>query len=171
MTLDDFKIQVLPLKNKLYRLSLRLLGKVEEAEDTVQDTMLKLWMKRDDLQSYQSVEALAVVVTRNLCLDRLRSADFRAQRMPERFELSSDGSPADLVEASDMGEMVRRVVQHLPDQQRMILHLRDIEGYEFEQIALAMEMNVNAVRVNLSRARKKVRETLLKIQEYELAGN
>jgi RNA polymerase sigma-70 factor (ECF subfamily) len=162
---------VLPLKNKLYRFSLRILGKVEEAEDTVQDTMLKLWMKRDDLQTYQSVEAFAMVMARNLCLDRLRSADFRSQRMPARFEPASPGDPSEVLEASDLGDLVRRVVEHLPEQQRLILHLRDVEGYEYEEIASTMEMNVNAVRVNLSRARKKVRETLLKIQEYELAGN
>jgi RNA polymerase sigma-70 factor (ECF subfamily) len=171
MNLEEFKIQVLPLKDKLYRLSLRLLGKVEEAEDTVQDAMLKLWMKKEELSGYQSVEALAVVMTRNICLDRIRSKDFRVQRLPDRQEVAGAVDPGEVLENKDLGGFIRKVVESLPEQQKTILHLRDIEGYEYEQIAEVMDMNVNAIRVNLSRARKKVRETILKIQDYELARN
>ena len=172
MNPEEFKIQVLPLKNKLYRLALRLLGKVEEAEDSVQDTFIKLWSKREQLQNYQSVEAFAMVVTRNICLDKIKSKSFRHEPLPERTKNEAiQRDPGEIMEYTDMAGLIKRIVEVLPEQQRSILHMRDIEEMEFEQIADIMDMNINAVRVNLSRARKKVRDTVLKIQGYELARN
>jgi RNA polymerase sigma factor (sigma-70 family) len=172
MSPEEFKIQVFPLKNKLYRLALRLLGKVEEAEDSVQDALVKLWTKKDELENFDSVEAFAMIVTRNLCLDKIKSKSFQVERLQER-SLSQAGrhDPGELMESADMAGLIRKIVEDLPEQQKSILHMRDIEEMEFEQIAQVLDMNVNAVRVNLSRARKKVRDTVLKIQEYELARN
>lgn len=172
MNPEEFKIQVIPLKNKLYRLALRLLGKVEEAEDSVQDALVKLWTKKDELGNYNSVEAFAMIVTRNLCLDKIKSKSFQVERLPERpvhQEVQQD--PSEIMEYADMAQLIRKIVEELPEHQRTILHMRDIEEMEFEQIADILEMNVNAIRVNLSRARKKVRDTVLKIQGYELARN
>ena len=172
MNPEEFKIKVIPLKNKLYRLALRLLGKVEEAEDSVQDTLVKLWTKRDQLDNFNSVEAFAMTVTRNICLDRMKSKSYQMERLPERsaYQLVQK-DPAEAMEYTDLAGLVRKIVEDLPEQQRSVLHMRDIEEMEFEQIAEILGMNVNAVRVNLSRARKKVRDTVIKIQGYELARN
>jgi RNA polymerase sigma-70 factor (ECF subfamily) len=172
MNPEEFKIQVLPLKHKLFRLALRLLGKVEEAEDSVQDTMVKLWTKRDKLENYNSVEAFAMTVTRNLCLDKIKSKSFRVERLPEVQKIERiQQDPGEMMEYSDMAGFIRKIVEELPEQQKSILHMRDIEEMEYEEIAEVLGMNVNAIRVNLSRARKKVRDTVLKIQGYELARN
>jgi RNA polymerase sigma factor (sigma-70 family) len=171
MNPEEFKIQVLPLKNKLFRLSFRMLGRVDEAEDSVQDAMVKLWTRRDELKNYSSVEAFAVTITKNLCLDRIRSKAFRTERLSERQTLSLSQDPGDNLEKDDYTGFIRKIIENLPDQQKAIMHMRDIEGLEFEQIAEVMELNINAIRVNLSRARKKVRDTILKIQGYELARN
>lgn len=152
-------------------MSLRLLGRVEEAEDSVQDTLVKLWMKRNDLVKYNSIEALAIVMHRNSCLDKVRSKTFQMQRMSEGNEMIERNNPGEMLEMTDMTNLIRKIVDNLPEQQKTILQLRDIEGLEYEQIAEVMGMNVNAIRVNLSRARKKVRDTVLKIQDYELARN
>ena len=172
MNPEEFKIQVFPLKNKLYRLALRLLGKVEEAEDSVQDTFVKLWSKRDQLESYKSVEAFAMVITRNLCLDKLKSRASLVERLQERNQYEAEQQdPGEIMEYSDMAGLIRGIVENLPELQKSILHMRDIEEMEFGEIAEIMDMNVNAVRVNLSRARKKVRDTVMKIQGYELTRN
>lgn len=172
MNPEEFKIQVLPLKNKLYRMALRLLGKIEEAEDSVQDAFLKLWSKKEQLQNYQSVEAFAMTVTRNICLDKIKSKSFQVVPLPERLQNEAfQQDPSEVLEYTDMAGLIKRIVNELPEQQRSILHMRDIEEMEFEEIADVLSLNVNAVRVNLSRARKKVRETVLKIQGYELAEN
>jgi len=171
MNPEEFKIQVLPLKQKLFRLSLRILGSREEAEDSVQDALVKLWTKRDELKNYSSIEAFAMTMTKNISLDRVRSKSFRTERLTDRQVSGLRQDPGDQVERSDFTGFVRKIIDELPDQQKVIMHMRDIEGMEFEQISEILELNINAVRVNLSRARKKVRDTILKIQGYELARN
>jgi len=171
MNPEEFKIKVLPLKHKLFRVALRMLGRVEEAEDSVQDALIKLWTKRDDLEKYTSVEAFAMTITKNLCLDRIRSKGFEMQRITEREKIVSKEDPGELMEKSDYTGFIKKIIDNLPDQQKVIMQMRDIEELEYEQIAEVMELNVNAVRVNLSRARKKVRDTISKIQGYELARN
>ncbi len=171
MNPEEFKIQVLPLKQKLFRLSLRILGSREEAEDSVQDALVKLWTKRDELKNYSSIEAFAMTMTKNISLDRVRSKSFQTGRLTERQAAGLRHDPGDQVERSDFTGFVRKIIDELPDQQKVIMHMRDIEGMEFEQIAEILELNINAVRVNLSRAIKNVRDTILKIQGYELARN
>jgi RNA polymerase sigma-70 factor (ECF subfamily) len=171
MNPEEFKIQVLPLKNKLFRLSLRMLGRVEEAEDSVQEALVKLWVRRNELDKYNSIEAFAMSITKNHCLDRIRSKAFRTEPLTDRQAALSRQEPEEMLEKADFTGFIRKIIDNLPEQQKAIMHMRDIEGLDYEQIAEAMEMNVNAIRVNLSRARKKVRDTIIKIQGYELARN
>jgi RNA polymerase sigma-70 factor, ECF subfamily len=171
MDLQQFKIVVFPLKNKLFRLALRLLENHEDSQDIVQEVFIKLWNIREKLDEYRSVEALAVVMTRNMCLDKLKSKRYPVQNL-ER--LPADEAGTDTEKQTEMAEMVRRIkgiIGTLPELQRSIMQLRDIEGYEFEQIAGMLEMSENAVRVNLSRARKRVRDVLINQKLYEYQRN
>src|ERR1035437_5019654 len=81
MDLREFKIQVFPLKNKLFRIANRLLDDSEDAKDIVQEVFIKLWNMRDKLDIYRSVEALAVVSTRNLCLDKLKTKKYPTESL------------------------------------------------------------------------------------------
>lgn len=171
MTPEEFKIQVLPLKHKLFRLALRMLGRVEEAEDTVQDAMIKLWTRGGELGNYTSIEAFAMTITKNLCVDRIRSKGFQTERIQERQLGNVTEDYEEKLEKEDFSGFVRKIIEKLPEQQKAIMQMRDIEEMEYDQIAEVMELNINAIRVNLSRARKKVRDTILKIQGYELARN
>jgi len=171
MTPEEFKIQVLPLKHRLFRLALRMLGRVEEAEDAVQDAMIKLWTRKEELGNYTSMEAFAMTITKNLCIDRIRSKGFQAERIQERRFVNLAEDSGEKLEKEDFSGFIRKIIENLPEQQKAIMQMRDIEGMEYDQIAEVMELNINAIRVNLSRARKKVRDTILKIQGYELARN
>lgn len=171
MTVEQFKKEVMPLKNKVYRFAARLLKSREEAEDAAQEVFLRLWRYRGRLAEYRSVEAFAMVITKNFCLDMLKS---------KRIRLKSDlhdGLPADGpdpyrdVQARDSFEKLKEAIEGLPVQQRMVIQLRDIEGYEFEEIADITGMKPNALRVSLSRARQKVRDTLTKDYNYEYGTN
>jgi RNA polymerase sigma-70 factor (ECF subfamily) len=166
MDADEFKKQVFILKDKLFRLSNRLLGNIPEAEDITQEVMLKLWEMRGKLEQYQSIEALAMTTTRNLSLDRIRYQKVRwAHADDVKPEETYIDNPA---ERSDIETWMKKIMAQLPETQQTILHLRDAEGMEFEEIAPILGMNVETIRVNLSRARKKVREELQKIMEYGL---
>lgn len=167
MELHDFKQSILPLKDKLYRFARRITHHEGEAEDIAQDVIVKLWHKRNDLKNYKSTEALAMVITKNLSLDYLKSKRSRVLQIDSHQSFQDKGStPEEMLEGHDAVQHLRAGLQKLPDQQRIIVHLRDIEQLDFEEIAEITKMNTNAIRVNLSRARKTLREYLLKL-EYD----
>lgn len=168
----DFKTEVLPISNKLMRFALQILQDEEEAKDVLQDVFLKLWQKREELSKIENIEAFAYRMMRNRCLDMIRarrtvSIDLLTKaRLPE-----AESTDVDHLDMSNSVDLVKRIIAELPDLQRTIIHLRDIEQLEYEEIAEATQMNVNAIRVNLSRARKKVRDEILKIQGYGITEN
>lgn len=169
MELQEFKSKVLPVKDRLYRLALHMLKSVPEAEDILQDAMVRLWNRREQLDAYRSVEALAVTITKNLCLDRLKSKKHKNQLDVQEMELDSGFiTPYKKVELSDSVKIMTRAFAALPDQQRLLISLRDVEGYSYEEIAEQTGLEINNIRVGLSRARKKARELYLKIENYEI---
>ena len=168
MDLQAFKQRVLPTGDRLYRLAKLFLRNREEAEDTAQEVLLRLWNNRQQLDTYHSVEALAVSMTRNLCLDKLKSQKNKPMVDVATLELRSDSAtPYHTVEMSDSAGLMRRLFEELPPQQQLVLHLRDVEDYSFEEIEQVTGLTVNNIRVILSRARKSVRATYLKFNEYE----
>lgn len=170
MEVEDFKIQVLPLQDKLYSFALRFLGDSEDAKDAVQEVFVKLWKLRDSLDSYRSLVAFAMTVTRNHCLDRIKAK--RTIPIEDNKVYSSqivNATPGDILEKKDLAEIVRKIINELPENQRSVIQLRDIDGFDNQEIGEILKMDANNVRVLLSRARKKVREELL--ANYYTHGN
>jgi len=167
MTPEEFKIELLPLKNKLFRLAWHLTGQREEAEDVVQEVYLKIWDMRHQLGKYKSVEGLLVTMTRNRCLDRLRRRKNNMLPLkPEIFNRSEETDPQQQNETRDLVQRVHKMMAGLPEQQKTIMHLRDVEGFGFAEIAEITGFDGNYIRVNLSRARKKIRAEIEKIEKY-----
>ncbi|MCC9167998.1 RNA polymerase sigma factor [Pontibacter harenae] len=169
MDLQEFKTQVLPAKDKLYRLAVLMLHNKEEAEDMLQDVFLKLWTNRHKLHTYTSIEAFAMTVTKNMCLNKLKAGKVRKQIDIAGMELSSDeASPYQRSEVVDSLNKVQGLVAMLPEQQKLILHLREEEGCSFEEIEQITNLNINNIRVLLSRARKSIRDGFFKLENYEV---
>ncbi|NNF01992.1 MAG: RNA polymerase sigma factor [Bacteroidia bacterium] len=166
MELEEFRAKVIPTSDKLCRFALRLLKNKQEAEDVVQDVLVKLWNRRKDIGTYKNPEAFAMTVTKNMCLDILRTrkrfVDNEPRDEPDRK------TPLDVAEWNDVRSQIDNAMNTLPEQQKMIVQLRDIEGYDYEEIAQILEINVNTIRVNLSRARAKIREILTNTYSYGL---
>ncbi len=167
MTAEEFKSRLLPVKNKLFRLAFTLLSNRQEAEDAVQEVYLKMWDMRKDLVKYKSTEALMVTITRNLCLDKLKTKKNKAISINQAFNLSESNDPELAAEEMDMVNIVKQIMQQLPAQQKTVIHLRDVEGYDYEEIVEITGFEMNYVRVNISRGRKKIRETVQKMQRYD----
>lgn len=155
-----------PVKDKMYRLALRLLTSKEAAEDATQEVILKLWDRKEKIKHYANVEAFAMTVTKNYCLDQLKSKQNSHLRIVHQNYESNGPSLQKEVELSDEMALLSRIVEDLPEQQKMIFQLRDVEQYEYDEIAKIMEMNHTAIRVTLSRARKAIREKLIKNHNY-----
>ena len=166
MTQSEFLEIVLPFKDKLYRLAKRLLISSEEAEDATQEVLLKLWSGKKKMATYNNVEAFAMTMTKNFCLDRLKSKQAGNLKLVHSNYASGETSLQRQVEVRDSLGWVEQIMDELPQQQRMVLQLRDIESYEYEEIEKLMDMKPTAVRVALSRARKAVREKLLEKHRY-----
>lgn len=166
MTQTDFVKLVLPFKDKVYRLARRLLVSKEEAEDATQEILIKLWNNREKIEDYKNVEAFSMTMTKNLCLDRLKSKQAQNLKIVHSNYQDHNVSLQKQVELNDSVDWVSKIMEELPEQQKIIVQLRDIEDYEFDEIAKVLEMNETAVRVALSRARKTIREKLTKKHSY-----
>ena len=173
MVARDFKTRVLPVSKKLLRFATHFLKDEDEAHDVVQDVFLKLWQKRDSLNEIENIEAFAMRMTRNRCLDIVRAN--RVVPIDAETDRKMKEETVDVheqVELSESAMQIRKLINELPDLQRTVMLLRDIEQLEYEEIAERTDLKVNAIRVNLSRARKKVRDEFLKINsnEQSMAG-
>ena len=164
MELERFKTTVLPLRNRLMNIALRLLGTKHDAEDVVQDAFLKLWHIRNKLDEYRSVEALAVTVTKNTAIDLLKKRSAVAEADTDQFRPEAADHDSHLIpEYRDEIDCIKRIVETLPPLQQSIVRMKDIEGYEVAEIAEITGTMPEAVRVNLSRARKKIKEQYMRL--------
>ncbi|MDR1938758.1 MAG: sigma-70 family RNA polymerase sigma factor [Tannerellaceae bacterium] len=153
------------MRKKLLGVSLMLVKDEADAEDIVQEAFLKLWHIRDRLDGYRSVEALAVMVTKNLALDKLKMQKPEGREDDLRMLESENKNPAEHLEIQDAVGCIRRLISRLPSLQQTIIRMKDIEGYEVVEIAGITGCQVESVRVNLSRARKKIREQFIAINQ------
>jgi RNA polymerase sigma-70 factor (ECF subfamily) len=166
MNQADFLNIVMPFKDKVFRLSKRLLVSVEEAEDATQEVLMKLWKNSKKISGYKNVEAFAMTMTKNYCLDKLKSKQATNLKLVHSNYKDENTSLQKEIEVNDSIEWVHKILEELPEQQKIILQLRDVEQYDFDEIAKMLEMNPTAIRVALSRARKTVREQLIKKHNY-----
>lgn len=170
MNSEMFETRVLPTKNRLFRFALGMLGSREEAQDVVQEVMVKVWNGREQMAVIENMEAWCMRITKNLSLDRLRSKQTKiTDSFGEGFDLQAH-HPTPL-EKTELGESMQRITElmaALPDKQRQVMHLRDIEGYSYNEICEILELDMSQVKVNLFRARNFVRERLVKMNAYGL---
>jgi len=168
MNFEIFQSQVLPTKNKLFRFTSRLLGNEEDAKDVVQEVFVKVW-NGGKLDNVQNWEAWCMRIAKNLSLDRLR---VNKRRTIESFDGNSNVlqthelSPHQKTELKENMEQISNWMLALPDKQRQVIHLRDVEGYSYQEICEIMDVDMNQVKVNLFRARTTLREKLIKINAY-----
>jgi len=168
MDARTFKETFLPLSDQLYRLALRFLRNREEAEDVVQETFLKLLKMGDRIDEYRSPAALAMTLARNTALDRIRTKHTVSEgevTLPE--DVDPDDPPDVQLDRKEKASRVRTIINGIKEPGRTVIHMRDVEGCDFEEIAAVTNMTVNNVRVVLSRTRKRVKEILLKDKDHE----
>ncbi|WP_456438681.1 RNA polymerase sigma factor [Psychroserpens sp.] len=166
MTQTDFVKLVMPFKDKVFRLAKRLLVSNEEAEDATQEILMKLWRNKQKISEYKNVEAFSMTMTKNFCLDRLKSKQAQNLKIVHSNYQDHNTSLQKEVENRDSVDWVSKIIEELPEQQKIILQLRDIEEYDFDEIAKVVDMNPTAIRVALSRARKTIREKLTNTHSY-----
>lgn len=167
MNQQTFQTTVFVHKDKLFRLAKRLLVSQDEAFDALQDVMIKLWQMKEKLHRYKNIEAFAMQCIKNECLNRLKHAEV----VETHRELLFDKSKTEHFSIDNTKEIIVEMINALPQKQQMVMHLKDIEEYDITEIAEIMEMEENAVRINLMRARQKIKVQLEKLFKYEQRRN
>jgi RNA polymerase sigma-70 factor (ECF subfamily) len=155
-----FNNTIIPLTDSLYRMAKSILQDSDEARDVVQDQMLKLWEMHTKLSSVDNLRAYVFRSVRNRCLDILRLRKDEGEL--DEMRLDKSLNPYEQTEMNDAIHRIHQLIELLPEMQRTIIRMRDVEEMEINEIAQIMEISENSVSTNLSRARKKIRETMLK---------
>lgn len=163
MNHQDFITLINPFKDKLYRIAKRMLISVEEAEDATQEVIYKLL--KSDLKALKNIEAMAVTMTKNYCFDQLKAKRSSNLKLVHTNYSDSSSLEKQIID-KDSYSKVEGIINNLPEQQRLIVQLREIEEYEFAEIAKILDMNETAIRVSLSRARKIIKEKYAEINNY-----
>ena len=169
MNANEFKRRFLPCHQKLYRVAFRLMGNAQDAEDMVQETYLRLWKKREELPpDIGDVEAYCARIVRNICLDALKAPQMEEEHCPiEELEMAQTGSLMQEMELKEEASIVKRIIGELPEQQRQIVKMRDVDDCSYEEIEQATGLTTVNIRVLLSRARKRIREQFNAMNSYE----
>jgi RNA polymerase sigma-70 factor (ECF subfamily) len=162
MDLEQFKSDIIPLRQKLLMFALKMMENESDAEDVVQETLLRLWNIREQLKNVSNPAGFAMQTTKNICIDRLRT--YKEKTGTDDFSLAvNHETPYSDLERKDSVALVKQIIEHLPELQKIIIRMRDIEGYELQEIAEITGTQLSAVTVNLSRARKKVRDRFMQM--------
>ncbi len=165
----SFRNDVLPLKDKLYRMALRITFDTAEAEDIVQDTLIKVWDKREEWPQVASIEAYCMTICRNLSLDRREKKEAQHIALDENLHNCPDAStPYDKMAASDSIRILGELLKGLPQTQQDIVQLREIEGKSYKEIATVLDLSEEQVKVYLFRARQRIKQRYKEIQGYGL---
>lgn len=164
---------MLPLKNKLFRLALRITLDKAEAEDVVQDTMIKVWNRRDTWERIDSMEAFCMTICRNIALDKVKAAAKRNIAIDDTeanipLTPSHEATPEEQAVTRDRMNTVIRIMNSLPEKQRSAMHLRDFEAKSYKEIAEILNISEEQVKINIFRARQTIKQKYAKTESYGL---
>ena len=167
----SFRNDVLPLKNELFRLALRITLNRAEAEDVVQETMIKVWNRRDHWDEIDNIEAFCLTICRNISLDKMKKAENQNQSLQEGHDapdLSYTSNPEEQAMQRDRIQLIRQLINHLPEKQRSCMQLRDFEGKSYKEIAQVLGISEEQVKINIFRARQTIKQKFIETEDYGL---
>jgi len=163
MTQEYFKNTIFIFKDEMYRFAKSFLLSSDEAQDVVQELMMKLWQQKDGLSTYQNIKAYIMRAVKNECLNRLKHEVVKQNYSkvqlyrPELYKM----------EVNNLKDHIIAFISQLPEKQKRVIHLKDVEEYEISEISEILEMEENAVRINLMRARNKIKEKISQLMAFE----
>jgi RNA polymerase sigma-70 factor (ECF subfamily) len=163
MSLEVFSQRILPMKDKLFRFAFSMIRNVQEAEDIVQDVMVRIWSKKEEWDQWQSMEAYCMMAARNACLDHLRKKGIQTIGDGVNREImSTDKDPYEKIMNKETGIRIRKWMDALPEKQQQVVRLREVEGFSYNEIAEVLHLSLDQVKVNLFRARNAIKNSIIK---------
>mgnify|MGYP001132258231 FL=1 len=167
MNKQDFKDNIFSLSERIYPMVARMLGGNHNAEDAIQEIMLKLWEKRNQVAKHPNIKGLVFLTARNYCIDVLRKKTPLVNDASSYLKVIKSSNDNSDIEWQELNKIIQEILKKLPEQQKEVFVMRDLDGYEFKEIAATLEITVEHVRVLVSRARKFIGVSLEKTYHYE----
>lgn len=163
--LEHFKTEILPLKEKFFRVAYGITGDASESEDVVQDVFIKVWNLRFTWSKYDNLQGWVMQMIKNKSIDKTRSKHRKTTSLEGTYNMVlQHKTPEQSAVLSDAIYQIEKLISKLPKKQQQIMRLRDFEHFSYREIAEELNIPINQVKVNLSRARKYVRISLEKLQ-------
>lgn len=169
MSQNLYHKHILPASDGMFRYALSIVHEPETARDVVQDCLTKIWSIRNDLDKVEKVNAWAFRIVRNRCIEVLRRnryADLDEKVVNMRYS----GTVEEQAITDDFMSLMKEVLSKLPTKQQEVFHLREVEDMSYQDIAETCRISESDVKVNIHRARKKVKEAMQKIDAYGIAN-
>jgi len=166
MQLEYFKKNILPQKDRMFRLAMCVLHSKEEAEDIVQDAMMKIW---NGGQEIDNPAGYCTIVAKNLALDRLRQKKNQTNMMQieDIPQIAETDMPFQALEKNEKLNLLEQLIAKLPERKRILIQLRDIEGESYKRIAEMLDITESLVKTDLFRARQELKQYYTNIDSYE----
>ena len=158
----EFKEFVKDNQNKIFRFALRLIPKEDDAKDIVQDVLIKIWERRNELSKIENIDGWMFTVTRNLCIDRIRARKVHLDINTQVQVEDKQDTPHEQTSKNQLLGLMRKLIDEMPEKQKLVIHLRDIEGLSYDEIAESCGIPLAQVKVNLHGARLSLKEKILK---------
>ncbi|MDA0194282.1 MAG: RNA polymerase sigma factor [Bacteroidetes bacterium] len=166
---SHFELHIVPISDKMYRYALSILKEPETAHDVVQECLMKIWDKRNMLDTIDNMEAWVIRITRNQCYDWVRTNRFSVLTV-EEMEKSDPIDADQMTLVNNQQDWLDQVLESLPQKQKEVFHLREVEDLSYQDIADVLSVSLDEVKVTLHRARNKVRSSMQKIEGYGIAN-
>jgi RNA polymerase sigma-70 factor (ECF subfamily) len=164
----QFKSDVLIYKDQMFRLALRILRNEEDANDIVQDSLLKLWDKRKVLGNIKNIKSFSMTMVRNACIDFIRKHKAETGKDQAILQRTDELNPEKQLDVSDQLQIVRNIINNMNEQQREVIQLREIEGLDYDEIGEITGLTVNNLRVIISRARKEIKMKMMQQMNFQV---
>ena len=165
MEIEEFNEVITPLRPLLTQRARQLTQDATSAEDLVQEVMLKLWTTRHTLSTHPNIRALALTILRNKHLDGRRRQ--KLEPLPSA-DIERQPTVTPSADARSDVALVNTIVDHLPEMQRTIFRMKEIDGYSIDEIAQISGCSSEAIRQHLSRARRKIKEIFIRMTRPRL---
>jgi RNA polymerase sigma-70 factor (ECF subfamily) len=164
---EIFTNRILSLKNKLLRVSFGIVRNTEEAEDIVQEAMMKIWNKRNEWMNMNNCEGYCMTITRNASIDFLRRKKMQLQTLDSAYTVfAQEENPLEKITGKETYTQINDAMQALPEKQFLSIQLREVEGKSYNEIAEILNISIEQVKVNIHRARTTIRTHLIKQFNY-----
>lgn len=168
MEREEFCTLARQLREGILALSRRFLKDEADAEDNMQDTLLRLWTIREKLDEVNSVQALSYAICKNLCVSKLRQRRIIPMELNEEIRLISAHDSQWMLEEKENALWLEKRIAELPSSQMQILRMSQQDGLENSQIAEILGISETTVRTALCKARKNLLEKMMKREAEQL---